>query len=300
MGKRFSASNAAQLIACHGSANLDLAIPGWKEPVRDPMAGAKGVGTNVHTVLEPFHALRPQQLDNRATLAFEYAKLHHLKRKLIADDGAEAHLWVGQLTLLQQPKSLDPDKVEWLRSLREFAPAMLRFIGATALYMADLLETVDHSNTVVKAEENLIANWLPSKSGTTPDVTIVARDRLEVVDYKSGKIPVDPVDNDQLMFYAACKLHEAPDATEFTVHILQPGNLESWTAPIEHLHKWMALAIEADNAIIAKDLTLVPNDHCTFCPANPHSRGDKGRPFCPAMMQKLYPQVVDEDAIFNA
>ena len=49
--------------------------------------------------------------------------------------------------------------------------------------------------------------------------------------------------------------------------------------------------------MLAGDTTLVPNDHCTFCPANPHSRGDKGSPLCPPMMQKLYPFDVDEDAI---
>jgi hypothetical protein len=60
----------------------------------------------------------------------------------------------------------------------------------------------------------------------------------------------------------------------------------------------MNLAIDADRRIMRKELTLRPNDHCTFCPANPHTRGDKGNVMCPAMMNKLYPPVIDEDEIF--
>lgn len=36
--------------------------------------------------------------------------------------------------------------------------------------------------------------------------------------------------------------------------------------------------------------TFSPGDHCKFCPANPHGRGAKGKPYCPAMMGLLYPQ----------
>lgn len=298
MTKRFSASSAAQLMACHGSANLELAIPGWVQPPRKA-GGAKQAGTDVHAVLEPFSALWPSQLDDRATLAFELAKLHFTKRRAICDDAAEATLWAK----LQKQAALryDDDKIEWLQSLRDFAPATLRFIGEAALYIADIADrmTFHMSPVVVMAEEALVADWLPSTPGTTPDVTYVGEDVLEVVDYKNGKIPVSPVDNDQGMFYAACKIHLAPKAKEFTIHIVQPGNVNSWTAPIEHLHKWMNEAINADRAIMAKDLTLTPNDHCTFCPANPQSRGEKAGPYCPPMMKLLYPGFVDEAEILS-
>ena len=54
MAKRFSASSAAQLMQCHGSAHLELAIPGYVEPTRDEMAGAKGVGTRMHDSFKEF------------------------------------------------------------------------------------------------------------------------------------------------------------------------------------------------------------------------------------------------------
>ena len=43
------------------------------------------------------------------------------------------------------------------------------------------------------------------------------------------------------------------------------------------LATFMAEAIKADEEITAGVTTLVPGDHCTFCPANPHGRGPRGR-----------------------
>jgi hypothetical protein len=60
----------------------------------------------------------------------------------------------------------------------------------------------------------------------------------------------------------------------------------------------MNKAIEADKRIQAKDLTLNPSDHCTFCPANPWGRGDKSEAKCPAQHRLLYPPVYDEDELF--
>lgn len=294
MPKRFSASSAAQLMTCPGSANLELAIPGWKEPVRDDMAGAKGVGTRLHEVLQPFHAMTPTQLYNYAETVYDFSKLHHTRRKSLAAKQTEFDAWmdINYGGLLHGV----PDTV--FKDLLEFPPKLLRYVADVADYMGDLATTYG-LQTRVRAEENLIAEWLPSKGGTTPDVTIVQPKRLEVVDYKTGAIPVSPVENSQLLFYAACLLHMAPEAEEFTLHILQPGNLDSWTAPISYLTEWMSLAIEADRRILRKDLTLAPGDHCTFCPANPHTRGDKGSPLCPAKMEQLYPTFIQEDELFK-
>ena len=46
--KRFSASSAAQLMACPASGNLDKAIPNWREPERDDTKGAKSKGHAFH------------------------------------------------------------------------------------------------------------------------------------------------------------------------------------------------------------------------------------------------------------
>ena len=61
----------------------------------------------------------------------------------------------------------------------------------------------------------------------------------------------------------------------------------------------MQRAIRTDMLIANKNLSLRPSDHCTFCPANPHTRGDKADMKCPAMMEMLYPPVIDEDDILG-
>jgi len=80
------------------------------------------------------------------------------------------------------------------------------------------------------------------------------------------------------------------------LHILQPAadQMAEWTVTTSEIAAFMNRARVSEALVMAKDTTFGPSDHCTFCPANPHSRGDKGKPLCPAMMQLLYPSVIDE------
>lgn len=152
----------------------------------------------------------------------------------------------------------------------------------------------------VLSEHKITAEWLTTRPKTTADLVFYTQDQLEVLDVKWGKIPVPVVDNEQLLFYAACYAPFAPKAKGVRVHILQPraDNMESWYVDTNRLGQFMAEAQAAEAAIQQGDVTFGPSDHCTFCPANPHSRGDKGHPLCPAMMQLLYPgQRLDEDAV---
>jgi hypothetical protein len=282
-------------MSCPGSANLELAIKGYVEPERDDAAGAKGVGTVLHAFMDKhFTHTEPEILWLYADVLREFAGTYVTKRREICDDINVRVLWLASPAILTEVYA---DIVEWLPELREYPPKTLRFLAEAASYMADLVERTAYYTTIY-GEQSIIASWLPSTPPTTPDVAIVGDDLLEIVDYKTGAIKVDPVDNDQLMFYAACWLEKAPLATEFTVHVVQPDNLASWTAPISYLKGWMNKAIEADKRIQAKDLTLKPNDHCTFCPANPWGRGDKSEAKCPAQHKLLYPPVFDEDELF--
>lgn len=234
--KRFSASNAAQLMSCVGSADLSNSIPGWVDPVVDEMAGAKGVGKILHEYLAETSKLSPSEL-----------------RKLV-----EALTYMAEL-----------------RSTRRFK---------------------------VLAEHEFTAEWLDTKPTTTVDVVLYVNDELHVIDYKTGKIPVRPENNTQLMYYALCAMHLAPKATGAHLHIVQPWadtGCVSWFASATDLAQFMHKAKQAEQKIIAGDPTRTPSDNCTFCPANPHSRSDKGRPLCPEMMQLLYPMGYDEAAILD-
>lgn len=238
MIERFSASVVARHMACHGSANLEAAIPNWTPPEIEETKAASD-GTSKHTMLE--------QITN-----LPVADMRHMVRAL--------------------------DYVAALRSQRRFKVL-----------------------TEVTAE----ATWLATKPKTTVDVVLYTQDEIHVIDWKTGKIPVPVVDNEQLLFYDVCFAHLAPRAKGVTNHIVQPWDKDwdpstaSWFADTNRIAQFMAEAQAAEAAIQAGSVKLGPSDHCKFCPANPHSRGAKGHPMCPAMMSILYPDRVDEDAILN-
>lgn len=247
MTKRFSASSAGQMMACPASANLDLAIPNWVEPVRDEAMGAKATGSSVHKMVEDLMNL--EYVTPTRTTKFSARDLMHVAQMLT---------YISEL---------------W--STRRFT---------------------------VLNEATVKATWLVSQPNTTADIVFYTQDEIHVIDMKWGKVEVDVVDNEQLLFYAVCYAPLAPKAKGVTVHILQPraGNLNSWFIDTPRLKKFMDEAIATEVMIAAGDVTFGPSHHCTFCPANPHSRGDKGKPLCPAMMDLLYPRYIDEDEILNS
>ena len=234
--ERFSASRAARLIQCVGSADLENAIPGFTRPEPDETDNAQTKGQRLHEILQ---------------------------------------------------------------SLNEFSTKDLRAMSEALAYVAELRT---HRRFSRLAEDKTVADWLVTEPETTVDLVLYTKDELHIVDWKTGTIPVSPVRNEQLMFYALNYVHLAPNATGATLHIVQPWSstgCESWWASADELGNFKQLCQDTEKRILAADHTLTPSDHCTFCPANPHSRGDKGRPFCPAQMQLLYPQAFDADAILN-
>jgi hypothetical protein len=133
------------------------------------------------------------------------------------------------------------------------------------------------------------------------DLVLYTQDEMHIIDTKWGKIPVSVFGNAQLKYYAATYGILAPKAKGITVHILQPNvdNMEWVWLSADDIKAFMDDAIATQNAIEQGDVTFGPGDHCTFCPANPHSRGVKGKPLCPAMMGLLYPGKMDEAAMLD-
>ena len=310
MVKRFSASSAAQLMQCHGSANLELAIPGYKEPVKDEMAGAKGVGTRMHDSFKAFTHWTSLVLCDLSGLVYQYSRLHWKKRRAYLADvsDSEAAAWF-QGVMPFVPPVLQEQYIEWLVALdkdEHLPPKMLVYVVEAIEYFNDLRRsrTIRDRARQIHAERSLVCDWLPSSPSTTPDVVIITEDTIDVLDWKTGAIPVDPYNNDQLMFYLASALHANVPRSEWQnlemrVHIVQPGNQREAYVRYDELMNWMQDAVQADRDIMQKDLTLRPGDHCTFCPANPHSRGDKSAPWCPAMYELLYPDTTNNDEILD-
>lgn len=154
----------------------------------------------------------------------------------------------------------------------------------------------------VRIEQPVQALWLATKPWTTADLVLYTKDEIHVLDLKTGAIPVSAVENEQLMFYDLAYGYLAPQAKGVYNHIVQPwaGVQEMWFADAARLAQFMRETIAVESDILNKVTTFTPGDHCKFCPANPHGRGAKGRPFCPALMQIYYPQPEpDYDAIME-
>ena len=304
---RFSASSAGRLMACPGAANLEAAIPGWTPPVEDPTKfKAKPLGTRVHEILVPFAHMTHDFLHWFYETVTEFSKLHHTKRTVITGDLSE----LGNYLALRFPAAISQKTtvwtLEWFQSLHGLAPKMLRFIADVALWHATSRTKYTYQENVARwAELDMETTWLSKPGKTQADFVLFDQGRgtLEIVDYKTGSIPVSAIDNDQLKFYAwsviQALLTDVRAAKNIIMTILQPGgdpdNSEEST--FEELEAWSQRALAAESNILNGVLTLRPGDHCTFCPANPFARGEKGYPLCPAQRELLFQNTVDLDEI---
>lgn len=94
---RFSASRAEQLMACPGSANLSLSIPGWVPPVIDEEKGRKGVGHTYHEYLRFVAELKAREMKALAAAIAYVADLRSRRRfKVLAEDTVECDWLVSK------------------------------------------------------------------------------------------------------------------------------------------------------------------------------------------------------------
>lgn len=187
---------------------------------------------------------------------------------------------------------------ELFAKVMELSPKNLEKFSEAITYIAELRKRRRFN---VLIEQPMIAEWLPSQPGTTADLVLYVADEIHIIDLKTGKIPVTAGGNHQLMFYAATYGHLAPKAVEVHLHIVQPWAdvMDEWVVPVSVLAAFMNDAAAADKAITNGSTQFNLGDHCQFCPANPHSRGLKGKPSCPVMLQLLYPPLMNEDEILG-
>lgn len=133
--------------------------------------------------------------------------------------------------------------------------------------------------------------WYEPESVGTADFWAVEGDTLVVVDYKSGRVPVDPVGNLQVTIYliAIYDLIKAfnPQIRRFRAGIMQPFSSNPreprwWDVSMPMLERMReiidAAVFEVKNPV-AGNPRLVPSDEgCRFCPA---------KAICPAMNEVI-------------
>jgi hypothetical protein len=185
---------------------------------------------------------------------------------------------------------------EVLAEVETLSPREMAAFGKAIEYIAEVRASRRFTTLI---EQHEVAVWLTQPAGTTADLVLYTQDEMHILDFKWGRIPVEVVDNRQLLYYAATYAKYAPKASEVVLHIVQPNAdlFTSWVVDTVTLAEFMREAIAAQDSLLAGQLVFSPGDHCQFCPANPHSRAAKGTPMCPAMMQVLYPAPFDEAAL---
>ena len=121
----------------------------------------------------------------------------------------------------------------------------------------------------------------PESGGTTDFWSVPFDDTLVVVDYKSGRIPVDPVNNTQLIIYTIALYDRMsqflPNLSKFRVGVMQPFTRPAtrepvwWEFGIETLERYRREISDAAFAVdnpIAGVARLNPSEGaCRFCPA---------------------------------
>lgn len=188
-----------------------------------------------------------------------------------------------------------------LEDAGQYTPKQMAGIAEAMSYVAELRQTRRFKQLLEASGEGW---WFAQdpKPKTTSDVVLYVQDELHVIDYKFGTIPVEAEGNTQGMYYSLAFLPLAPKCKGVWFHIVQPfaNNIEKVFFTIDELEQFRLDCIAAEAKILAGDLTFNPSPACTFCPANPHTRGAKGSPSCPAMLQVLYPRPpLDEDAFLD-
>ena len=287
---RFSASYASRYNNCHGSAHLEEAIEGFIMPESNE-SGRKGLGTQLHEI---FAAVLSSKVDLElaAVCLVELAAVWgHKRTKLIKDEKAYIIWW------FTVHKSMPPIEHEVLQNLIQVIPKtdtaeghehstpprLIVFLAEALRKVNSIMESMEEWDILIETKRT--ATWLITEPSTTVDLILYNDEVIYIIDLKMGDIPVSPIYNEQLMYYAMT--FRRPNQRMHLV-ILQRNNIEEWSLPTSVLLAWVEKMQDSERAILDGDLTLKAGDHCKFCPANPHTRGDKGNKACPAMMSLLY------------
>jgi hypothetical protein len=287
---RFSASYASRYNNCHGSAHLEEAIPGFIMPDSNE-AGRKGLGTQLHEIFAEVLSSKVDLL-LAATCLEELAAVWGNKRTALIKDEKKYIVWWFMVH-----KSMPPIEHSVLDKLIQYIPKTDKAEAhehstppRLIVFLAEALRKVWAITSELEEWDILIetkrsASWLITEPSTTVDLIIYNDEVIYIIDLKMGDIPVTPFMNEQLMYYAMT--FRRASQKMFLV-ILQRNNIDEWELPRKVLLEWVEKMQTSEQAILDGDLSLKAGSHCTFCPANPHTRGDKGNKACPAMMQLLY------------
>lgn len=158
---------------------------------------------------------------------------------------------------------------------------MVRAANQYVRFIHELWVGFPRRPSVFIEQEVDVSEWVPGGFGTC-DCLLIGGGLLHIVDFKYGQgVPVSPVRNPQLMYYALgayALFRDIDDIDTVCMSIVQPRiqtEPETWQLPLADLLSWAREMLRPGAEMAWKgEGGFCPGDHCkkTFCKAYPTCR----------------------------
>lgn len=299
---RFSGSYVSRYHHCPGSAVLAEAIPGFQTVVETRAAST--LGTRLHEVFSRILGECEDWLEaaallnvladvwGKARIELLLSEKEYITWWFLKEYSAPPIDWnIVSLLHAVEPAWIEEDEETGAYTNHPekdivTSPKLIRFLADAIRFVHELRD--ENHGAEIFLESKRVATWTATKPKTSADVVLSSKTRLDVVDLKTGTIPVEAAHNEQLLYYAQTYRQEGNLNVEIWVHIIQPGAESSWEVSTTYINEWTESVLKAEQRILDGDRSLVPGKYCQFCPANPYSKGERGAPNCPAQVEVLF------------
>jgi hypothetical protein len=179
-----------------------------------------------------------------------------MKDRLDGDITLEDY-WLGKVESVEDFEiEIDQEMIDCARTYTEYVQAKAKELDGKLLI-----------------EEQVSIDEITDSCWGTADAIILAKDKICVIDLKSGKWPVKPENNYQLMIYGLGALSRYGDTdTKIELTIVQPRGVKkekavkTWETTAENLVNWGYDFLKPRaEACFEESPGYVFGDHCKFC-----------------------------------
>lgn len=178
----------------------------------------------------------------------------------------------------EKGKPFDP-MYDWYGGEGTVTPEMLKAANQYVRFIHELWVGFPCRPSVFIEQEVDVSEWVPGGFGTC-DCLLIGGGLLHIVDFKYGQgVPVSPVHNPQLMYYAlgAYELfRDIDDIDTVCMSIVQPRiqtEPETWQLPLADLLSWAREVLRPAAELAWRGEGVYhTGGHCRFCKAYPSCR----------------------------
>lgn len=162
------------------------------------------------------------------------------------------------------------NRIKKMRELPEWSDEMMEHSDTYLQYVKDVAIACESEPYVVIEQKVMFDDAVPGGFGTA-DCIIIHRDTIHIIDFKYGVgVEVSPVENSQLMLYAAGALNAYGvlyPISRVVLHIVQPrtGNMDCWDTTVGHILEFKEKAKEKAHEAMQGGTFNPAEKTCRFC-----------------------------------